>query len=74
MTKEEKAVIVTETYYLIKYRRYEVGNLSERVEYDFKSALKAYNELYEEQVYGLKLEKHTVDKYDMDYYKKQQKL
>ena len=77
MTKEQndeqKAVVVTETYYIVKYRRYEVGEWSQRFEYDFQSALKAYNELYEQQVYGLKLEKHTVDKYDMSYYRKQDK-
>lgn len=70
---EQKAVVATETYYLIKYREYEVGDWSQRFEYDFQSALKAYDELDKQWVYGLKLEKHTVDKYDMSYYRKQHK-
>lgn len=72
MTNEwQKSVVVTEIYYLIRYRRYEVGDWLQIVEHDFQSALKAYNKLEEQQVYGLNLEKHTVDKYDIGYYKQQ---
>ena len=65
--KIDKAIVVTETYYVISFRKYEHNCKVETHKYynydEAVKALKEYNELY---VYGLEFSKIVEDKFDVD--------
>ncbi len=68
MTIEEKAIVVTETNYVISFRRYECNCDREEYKYHyFNEAVVKLMEYHNLVVYDLKFEKVTTDKLDIKY-------